>query len=258
MIPDYIELRNRRPVPASASVVPGSTPVIAFGDPASSRVATLGLNPSRLEFLTRSGQLLTLERRFETLEALGISSLTAASDEAVVRVWEGCRQYFARNQYRRWFDQLEAVLRSVDASYYERSACHLDLVQWATDPTWGSLGDDAIGRMLLEAVPFLQAQLRASSIEMIPLNGRRVMTEFERAFGPVLRPHGHPLIVGRVGAVFSALDLETGGRVGTGHKSAATRAQHTHCCAPAGITNSGLVPHRAPRRSGSATTDRFM
>jgi hypothetical protein len=89
----------------------------------------------------------------------------------------------------------------------------LDFVQWATDPAWGLLGDDVVGRMLVEDVPFLQAQLRASSIEMILLNGRRVITEFEHAFGLVLLPHGQPLMVDRVGAAFYAGTLADGVRV---------------------------------------------
>ena len=41
----------------------------------------------------------------------------------------------ARNSYRRWFDPLDRVLRaSVGASYYERGACHLDLVQRRRGP----------------------------------------------------------------------------------------------------------------------------
>ena len=45
----------------------------------SARVATLGLNPSRQEFLNRKGKLLRgPERRFATLEALGVESLQHA------------------------------------------------------------------------------------------------------------------------------------------------------------------------------------
>ena len=37
-----------------------------------------------------------------------------------------------RNPYS-WFNPLEALLNAAaGASYYKRSACHLDLVQWAT------------------------------------------------------------------------------------------------------------------------------
>ena len=49
-VPGYVEARIRRPPPEDCRVVVGSTPVVAFGDPRRSRVATLGLNPSRIEF----------------------------------------------------------------------------------------------------------------------------------------------------------------------------------------------------------------
>lgn len=41
-----IEQRIRRSV-SGGSVVPGSTPVVAFDDPTTATVATLGLNPSQ-------------------------------------------------------------------------------------------------------------------------------------------------------------------------------------------------------------------
>ena len=48
-IPDYIEQRIRRPIPSDTYVVPGSTPVVAFGNALTATVATLGINPSRAE-----------------------------------------------------------------------------------------------------------------------------------------------------------------------------------------------------------------
>jgi hypothetical protein len=67
-MPDYIVERIRRPPPEGCEVVPGSTPVIAFGDVRTARVATLGLNPSKSEFLNKHGQELTgAHRRLATL-----------------------------------------------------------------------------------------------------------------------------------------------------------------------------------------------
>jgi hypothetical protein len=50
-IPDYIKKRIDRPTPTDACVVLESTPVVSFGDASKARVATLGLNPSRREFI---------------------------------------------------------------------------------------------------------------------------------------------------------------------------------------------------------------
>jgi hypothetical protein len=49
-----------------------------------------------------------------------------------------CNSYFHGNPYS-WFARLEEVLQAIGASYYEDTACHLDLTQWATDPTWNGL-----------------------------------------------------------------------------------------------------------------------
>jgi hypothetical protein len=63
----------RRPVPV-AEVVPRTAPVIAFGDPCRAKVATLGINPSRREFV-EDGHLRTgPKRRLATLESLDAES----------------------------------------------------------------------------------------------------------------------------------------------------------------------------------------
>ena len=101
-ISEYIITRLRRTVPDGSSVVPGSTPVIAFGDPRKARVATLGFNPSRVEFLSNSGRELDgPDRRLETLRSLDCSDLASAPITALQTVLEACHNYFSRNPYRR-------------------------------------------------------------------------------------------------------------------------------------------------------------
>jgi hypothetical protein len=53
-----IEMAARR-APAVAGIVGNSTPVVSFGDPLRAEVATLGINPSRREFFSRDGVLLS-------------------------------------------------------------------------------------------------------------------------------------------------------------------------------------------------------
>ena len=128
-MPDYIEARIRQRQPAGGAVVAGSTPVVAFGDVRKSKVATLGWNPSKWEFLDGAGnELEGGERRLETLKSIEVNDLVDAPVELVHRVFEGCCNYFHRRPYGRWFNKLERVLKQVDASYCEGSACHLDLV----------------------------------------------------------------------------------------------------------------------------------
>ena len=115
-IPRYIDDRIRRPFPPDLCVVRGSTPVVAFGNCQSARAATLGLNPSRIEFVDERGVLLKgQKRRLATHESLGMSDLSRAPHETVLQVLEECNTYFQRQPYRQWFDKLEPLLAAVKA-----------------------------------------------------------------------------------------------------------------------------------------------
>lgn len=182
-IPDYIAARIRQGAPAGSPVVPNSTPVVAFGVARKARIATLGLNPSRIEFLDGDGiELRGEERRLETLTSLRVSNLAAAPDAAVERVFHSCNVYFHRRPYR-WFDRLEKVLGHVNASYYGGSACHLDLVQWATNPTWGGLSRAERAALLQSDLPFLRRQLSQEHVRLLLLNGRTIVRACQDLLG---------------------------------------------------------------------------
>ncbi len=209
MIPDYVERRLRQPQSAGCWVVPGSTPVVAFGSPVDAWVATLGLNPSRREFLDADRRELDGERRrFETLASLGISSLASASNEAISAVFRACNEYFRRNPYRTWFDPLDEVLQASGASYYDGSACHLDLVQWATDPTWNGLSPGVRRRLLGEDSRFFLEQLRREEIGLLLLNGSGVIRGVQRSFGRPLLEKSVPITVRSVTARFVTGHIE--------------------------------------------------
>ena len=176
MIPAYIEARIRRQPPEWAYVVAGSTPVLAFGEARAARVATLGLNPSRLESIDKAGVVLEGEkRRLATHASPGSFDLANASSLAVSNVLEDCNQYFHRQPYRRWFNKLETpILSACTASYYDGTACHLDLVQWATDPTWAKLPSSVRKRLITEDAAFLISQLQNESIRLLLVNGASV------------------------------------------------------------------------------------
>lgn len=180
-IPDYIERRIRRPIPADSFVIPGTTPVVAFGDISQARVATLGINPSWFEFLdSKREKLVDSARRLATHQSLGVSDLANAPAEVIGKVLADCNGYFQRNPYRRWFDQLEPVLKACGASYYDGTACHLDLVQWSTNPTWGKLSTEVKRRLLQDDAPFLLEQLTNENIELLLLNGRMVVSTMRK------------------------------------------------------------------------------
>lgn len=187
-LPDYIARRIRRSIPLDAHVVAGSTPVVSFGNSRIATVATLGLNPSRVEFLDRNGiQYTDDQRRLATHDSLGTDKLQDAPTDVVSQVLSDCDDYFSRNPYSRWFDQLEIILNSCGVSYYNGTACHLDLVQWATDPTWGHLEPKSVRHQLLDAdATFLFDQLSNENIKLLLVNGSGVIRQLKRSFNTQL------------------------------------------------------------------------
>ena len=172
-----VELVRRLP-PEGTPVIPLATPVIAFGDPSAARVATIGINPSAREFLENGRLLAGSVRRLATLPSLGAERLDQLTDEQAEEVLQECASYFSRNPYRRWFDQLDDLIGAAcDASYYNGSACHLDLVPWATDPVWGQVEASAREKLLADGLPLLRRELDRSAFDVILLNGRGVIEQ---------------------------------------------------------------------------------
>lgn len=191
--PEYLTRMVRRPMPV-AEVVHGTTPVLSFGDPRHAELATLGINPSLKEFVLGGRLLAGSQRRLATLESLGAQSTLLLTDEQIRTVVEECASYFQgnRNPYRLWFDPLDKILRAgLGVSYYDGSACHLDLVQWATDPVWGQLRDRGIKQALLkEGLPHLRNQLKFGKVRVVVLNGREVLDQVAAVGLAQLEPSG--------------------------------------------------------------------
>ena len=180
-IPSYIAERVRKPVPKESDVIKGSTPVISFGNATKARVATLGINPSKREFLNDRNEWLAEDsRRLATYISLGLKDITNASDEQVSDVISGCNNYFQQNPYKHWFDPLEKIIyESTGASYYDGSACHLDLVQWATQPTWRNLPRNIKDGLIKSDREFLRLQLSNEKIKIVIINGGSVITQVQ-------------------------------------------------------------------------------
>ena len=186
-IPDYIDKRIRQPIPSGLCMVPGSTPIVAFGDARTAKVATLGFNPSHREFQDKGRLELTGScRRLTTHKSLGVSDLAIATEATISKVLNDCNSYFQRKPYRWWFDQLDLILKGCGVSYYDGSACHLDLVQWATKTQWTCLSDRVQNCLLNADVTFLSEQLDNENIELLLMNGGGVAGQFEKEFNTVL------------------------------------------------------------------------
>lgn len=179
---DEIEARlhARLRQPESRSTVPGTLPVLFFGDLLMAKVATVSLNPSRREYTNGRGEELDgWERRFETLGSLGASDRASLTAEQCNRAITTMRGYFdpGRPVYN-WFNPLSRVLDGMGHSYWRREAAHLDLVQEATDPTWSRLTAERPeeAQALLERdVDFLRWQLETFPIQVLACNGKSTL-----------------------------------------------------------------------------------
>jgi hypothetical protein len=177
-IPDWLVSMVRREPPIKDVVVNGSTPVVSFGDFRQVRVATLGINPSNLEFVDAKGNLLHgKERRLATLDSMEATSLPNLDDSQVEVLIEESNRYFYVNPYR-WFKTLDDVIKpALGVSYFDGSLCHLDLCQWATKEKWGKLDARTRNILLRDGLPHLRYQLTKSNISVVVVNGRSVWNQ---------------------------------------------------------------------------------
>ena len=180
---------------AGTDVIPWSCPVPSFGDVDSSRVATLGLNPSNREFVDETGEELDgTARRFHTLKSLGIERWSEAKPRHLRLIGESCRGYFLRNPYDAWFRRLDGIIAGTSASYYSSSAkaCHLDLIPFATACKWTGLSRRARAALVACAGDSLGLLLRDSPIQLLVLNGESVVSSFEDIAGVRLQERAVP------------------------------------------------------------------
>lgn len=167
---------------AKASIILWGSPVPAFGSLSNSKVATLGLNPSNREFVDERGVELTGEmRRFHTLHSLGLSGWDEVDSRHLEMIIESCNSYFSANPYDRWFKKLDKIVQGTFTSYYDclNSACHLDLVPYATKKKWADLSKEQRSKLLNIAGNTLAQLLQESSIRVLILNGQSVVECFE-------------------------------------------------------------------------------
>lgn len=186
LFPTVVNLLERLEAAAArdADVIKWGCPVPAFGDPARSRVATLGLNPSNREFVDADGvELAGDARRFHTLASLGLTAWEDAGAEHVDRILASCRNYFAGNPYDRWFRRLDTVVAGTGASFYDPAspACHLDLIPYATAGKWAALSVQQRDGLMNLAGDTLGRLLRRSAIRVLILNGQSVVSLFQAA-----------------------------------------------------------------------------
>ena len=187
-------LRARLRLEAPSLSVRSSLPVLFFGDGLAARVATIGINPSHREYLDPQGQLLRgRAQRFATLESLGADSRAELTDEQADLAIEIMRSYYDEGKpvYGAYFRHLSHFLRGAGASYADRGAVHLDLVQEATSHVWGELDEQQQAGLLRSDVPFLVWQLNSlPRLRAAICAGATVSREFGRRVPVDIREYG--------------------------------------------------------------------
>jgi hypothetical protein len=189
--------RQRLRTPAPRCAVPGSLPVLYFGDieaAANGGIATIGINPSDQEYVGPDGrELMGPARRLETLRSLGVEGRArrrqreSLSDQQCDRAMETMRTYFhdGRPVYS-WFRALARVVdgwggegESGGASFSAGTAVHLNLVLEATAPRWSQLlaQHPRAARDLLDRdLQFLRFQLESLPFRAILCTSRLVLS----------------------------------------------------------------------------------
>lgn len=184
-LPTLID-RLSAPALTEANVIPWGCPVPSFGDLSCSTIATLGLNPSKREFVDESGNELDGPfRRFHTLNSLGLARWSDADARHFQLIVDSCRAYFFRNPYDGWFKKLDYLISGTRASYYDASAkaCHLDLIPFATACKWTELTRHQRSSLLAVAGDTLGLLLRDSQVQLLILNGNSVVKQFQSIAG---------------------------------------------------------------------------
>lgn len=180
---------------SASGVLDWGSPVPVFGDLSNSGVATLGLNPSNREFVDEEGdELEGVERRFHTLRSLSLDSWLDVDSRHLSLIIESCRTYFQSNPYDRWFGRLDQIVAGANKSFYDTSAtaCHLDLIPYATTRKWTHLDTREREALMLAAGDTLGMLLRDSPVRLLILNGRSVVDRFERISGVRLKVNEMP------------------------------------------------------------------
>lgn len=167
-------------------IISWGSPIPSFGNLATAKIATVGLNPSNREFVDETGRELEgAKRRFHTLKSLGLRKWNEAQRQHLELIIDYCFNYFDRNPYDGWFKKLDHIISGTSFSYYFPSgfACHLDLIPYATFTKWTDLTKLQQKKLLDISSDYLGMLINNSQIDLLVLNGQTVVDNMQRISG---------------------------------------------------------------------------
>jgi hypothetical protein len=167
----------------SKNILMEGQPIQYFGKIDTAKIATIGLNPSDKEFYSDKFEELTSGlRRFNTLSSLNINNWRNIEKINILQLKYSMDKYFKINPYKRWFNQLENLFFDTGYSYYNDSACHIDLTPYATTVKWSSLSKSEQIHLLKESKHDFISTVEKSKVTAIVLNGSSVINGFLNSF----------------------------------------------------------------------------
>jgi hypothetical protein len=180
-----INERIKLPIPPNLKVTTRSTPVIWFGNYEQAKVCSISINPSDKEFYRHPPKLDNYvipdnllrdnAARLCSREELKKNDNDPLDDNDATKIKEYCNDYFFKNPYKGWFRHFEYFLNKIGSySYYDGTCVHLDIVQWATTPTWSGLQKGVREKHIINDLPILK-QLLEKDFEAMFLNGKSVV-----------------------------------------------------------------------------------
>jgi phage-related protein len=170
--------------PSGVGVIPFTTPVVSFGDFTTSRIATIGINPSSKEFLAGKKLRSNQKKRLADFETLGKKGESNFTPEEAKQIWTGCKNYFSgKNAYWSWFKHFDEILTRIDSGYRSGLSAHLDLSPWATSPIWNKMTPSEQNALINHDKDFLTWQLKESPIRTIIFNGNTVRKALDASMG---------------------------------------------------------------------------
>lgn len=179
----YLVKKLNHPSCKESDVITWGSPVPLFGNLSFAKIATVGLNPSSREFVDESGkELRGSNRRFQTLNSLGLAQWDDIEQRHLKKIADSCQEYFNRNPYDVWFKKLDNLISGTSMSYYFPSsqACHLDLIPFATSTKWTGLSTAQKNKLLKISGDSLATLLNNSSIKLLILNGSSVVANLQK------------------------------------------------------------------------------
>jgi hypothetical protein len=173
---DYIKNRISEAINEEDQITKGSIAIPFFGRLDKAKSCTISINPSDNEFHNkRKNKFVSFNNRFVNRNTLNIDDNQKLSKEESELVYKSCLEYFQNKPYKKWFNKYETFLKEFELSYYKGDVVHLDIVQWATSPTWDGLNRALQNKLINNDKGFLVKILNEKKFKFIFLNGLTTM-----------------------------------------------------------------------------------